>query len=265
MDLATIAFAFSLVLLSGLSTSIGAALAVGKREPGPKFMAAALGLSAGVMLYVSFMEILPQALEKLESTLGGEATATWTMMAAFFAGIAVIAIIDRLVPEEINPHEPATTEEEARRKRLMKTGMFTAFALAIHNFPEGFATFLSGLEAPEIAIPVAVAIAIHNIPEGIAVAVPLRSAMGSRTKAFWWATVSGLAEPVGAIIGFALLMPFIGPMTFGISFAVIAGIMVFISLDELLPTAEETGEHHCAIYGLIAGMAVMAVSLAMFI
>lgn len=161
-------------------------------------------------------------------------------MAAFFAGIAIIAIIDRLVPEEINPHEPATTEEEARRKRLMKTGMFTAFALAIHNFPEGFATFLSGLEAPEIAIPVAVAIAIHNIPEGIAVAVPLRSATGSRKKAFWWATLSGLAEPLGALIGFALLMPFIGPMTFGISFAVIAGIMVFISLDELLPTAEET-------------------------
>ncbi len=265
MDLATIAFAFSLVLLSGLSTSIGGALAVGKREPGPKFMAAALGLSAGVMLYVSFMEILPEALKKLESTLGDEARATWTMMGAFFAGIAIIAIIDRLVPEEINPHEPATTEEEARRKRLMKTGMFTAFALAIHNFPEGFATFLSGLEAPEIAIPVAVAIAIHNIPEGIAVAVPLRSATGSRKKAFWWATLSGLAEPLGALIGFALLMPFIGPMTFGISFAVIAGIMVFISLDELLPTAEETGEHHCAIYGLIAGMAVMAVSLALFI
>lgn len=236
MDLATIAFAFSLVLLSGLSTSIGGALAVGKREPGPKFMAAALGLSAGVMLYVSFMEILPEALKKLESTLGDEARATWTMMAAFFAGIAIIAIIDRLVPEEINPHEPATTEEEARRKRLMKTGMFTAFALAIHNFPEG-----------------------------IAVAVPLRSATGSRKKAFWWATLSGLAEPLGALIGFALLMPFIGPMTFGISFAVIAGIMVFISLDELLPTAEETGEHHCAIYGLIAGMAVMAVSLALFI
>ena len=109
------------------------------------------------------------------------------------------------------------------------------------------------------------AIAIHNIPEGIAVAVPLRSATGSRKRAFWWATLSGLAEPLGALIGFALLMPFIGPMTFGISFAVIAGIMVFISLDELLPTAEETGEHHCAIYGLIAGMAVMAVSLAMFI
>ena len=142
---------------------------------------------------------------------------------------------------------------------------FTACALAFHNFPEGFATFLAGLEDPRIAIPVAVAIAIHNIPEGIAVAVPLREATGSRAKAFWWATVSGLAEPVGAAVGFVLLLPLMGPATMGFSFAAIAGIMVFISLDELLPTAEETGEHHHAIYGLIAGMAVMALSLLMFL
>lgn len=264
MDLATVAFAFGLVLFSGLSTSIGGALAVGKREPGPGFMATALGLSAGVMLYVSFMEILPEGIAKLGEAYGTEKAATWAGIIAFFVGIAVIAIIDRAVPEEINPHEPATTEEEARRRRLMKTGVFTAFALALHNFPEGFATFLSGLEAPEIAIPIAVAIAIHNIPEGIAVAVPLRAATGSRKKAFWWATISGLAEPVGALIGFAILMPFIGPATMGFSFAAIAGIMVFISLDELLPTAEETGKHHFAIYGLIAGMAIMAVSLMLF-
>ena len=153
------------------------------------------------------------------------------------------------MPEEINPHEPATTAEETRRKKLMKTGVFTACALGLHNFPEGFATFLSGLESKEVAVPVAVAIAIHNIPEGIAVAVPLREATGSRKKAFWWATLSGLAEPLGALIGFGLLLPVIGPATMGISFAAIAGIMVFISLDELLPTAEETGEHHHAIYG----------------
>ena len=173
------------MLLSGLSTSIGGALAVGRREPGPAFMAAALGLSAGVMLYVSFMEILPEGIAQLSDALGEETTGTWAAVGAFFAGIAVIAIIDRLVPEEINPHEPATTAEEARRKKLMKTGVFTACALGLHNFPEGFATFLSGLESKEVAVPVAVAIAIHNIPEGIAVAVPLREATGSRKKAFW--------------------------------------------------------------------------------
>ena len=163
MELATFAFAFSLVLFSGLSTSIGGALAVGKREPGPGFMAAALGLSAGVMLYVSFMEILPEGIGKLGEAFETDKTATWAGIAAFFAGIGVIAIIDRAVPEEINPHEPATTEEEARRKRLMKTGVFTAFALALHNFPEGFATFLSGLDGPEIAIPVAVALSLIHI------------------------------------------------------------------------------------------------------
>lgn len=260
----SLAVAFGLTLLAGLSTSIGAGIAVSKRHAGPAFMAAALGLSAGVMLYVSFMEILPTGLEQLTDAFGGKKAGTWAVVLAFFVGIAIIAVIDRIVPEEINPHEPATTEEEARRKRLMKTGVFTACALAFHNFPEGFATFLAGLEDPRIAIPVAVAIAIHNIPEGIAVAVPLREATGSRAKAFWWATVSGLAEPVGAAVGFVLLLPLMGPATMGFSFAAIAGIMVFISLDELLPTAEETGEHHHAIYGLIAGMAVMALSLLMF-
>lgn len=260
----SLAVAFGLTLLAGLSTSIGAGIAVSKRHAGPAFMAAALGLSAGVMLYVSFMEILPTGLEQLTDAFGGKKAGTWAVVLAFFVGIAIIAVIDRIVPEEINPHEPATTEEEARRKRLMKTGVFTACALAFHNFPEGFATFLAGLEDPRIAIPVAVAIAIHNIPEGIAVAVPLREATGSRAKAFWWATVSGLAEPVGAAVGFVLLLPLMGPAKMGFSFAAIAGIMVFISLDELLPTAEETGEHHHAIYGLIAGMAVMALSLLMF-
>ncbi|WP_165241899.1 zinc transporter ZupT [Corynebacterium lizhenjunii] len=253
-------FAFALTALAGLSTAIGGAIAVSKRNPGPAFMASSLGLSAGVMLYVSFVEILPEGINKLDSTsLPG-----WAGVAAFFGGIGLIAVIDRLVPAEINPHEPGTTEDAARRKRLMKTGLFTAGALTLHNFPEGFATFLAGMEDFEIALPVAVAIAIHNIPEGIAVAVPLREATGSRRIAFRWAALSGLAEPLGALVGFMLLMPLLGPVTMGLSFAAIAGIMVFISLDELLPTAEATGEHHHAIYGLIAGMAVMALSLQLF-
>lgn len=253
-------FALALTLLAGLSTSIGAAIAVGHRDPGPKFMAGALGLSAGVMLYVSFVEILPQGVDKLITTFDSERTGTWLGVGAFFLGIAIIAVIDRLVPEEINPHEPGTTLDDARRARLMKTGVFTAAALAFHNFPEGFATFLAGLEDASIALPVAFAIAIHNIPEGIAVAVPLRRAMGSRRKAFTWATLSGLAEPVGAVVGYLLLLPVLGDTTMGVAFGVIAGIMVFISLDELLPTAEETGEHHYAIYGLIAGTPVATTS-----
>lgn len=263
-ELSTIAMALGLTLFAGLSTAIGGAIAVGRKEPGPKFLAASLGLSAGVMLYVSFMEILPEAANYFGEVYSTDFRAMGAAVTAFFGGIAVIAIIDRLVPEEINPHEPSTTDEDARKRRLMKAGLFTAGALAVHNFPEGFATFVSGLEDLSIAIPIAVAIAIHNIPEGIAVAVPLREALGSRKKAFWWATASGLAEPLGALIGFLILMPLLGPMTMGIALAGVAGIMVFISLDELLPTAEEFGEHHSAIYGLIAGMAIMAFSLLLF-
>ena len=262
-DASSIALAFGLTLLAGLSTGIGGFLGVLKHKPGPAFMAGSLGLSAGVMVYVSFVEMLPTANDFLDRALGSDGGG-WATAGAFFAGIALIALIDRFVPEEINPHEPATLEGsagDARRSKIMKAGLLTAGALAIHNFPEGFATFIAALEDPAIAVPIVVAIAIHNIPEGIAVAVPIREATGSRAKGFWLATLSGLAEPVGALIGFLILMPFIGPATMGLSYAVVAGIMVFVSLDELLPTAQATGKHHHAVYGLVIGMAIMAVSL----
>ncbi len=264
-DASSIALAFSFTLLAGLSTGIGGFLGVLKHKPGAAFMAGSLGLSAGVMVYVSFMEMLPAANDYLDQALG-ESVGGWAMIGAFLAGVALIALIDRFVPEEINPHEPSTVEGAAgaaRRSRIMKAGLISAAALAIHNFPEGFATFIAALEDPAIAVPIVVAIAIHNIPEGIAVAVPIREATGSRQKGFWLATLSGLAEPLGALIGFLILMPFIGPGTMGVSYAVVAGIMVFVSLDELLPTAQATGKHHHAVYGLVAGMAVMGVSLLM--
>ncbi|AGF72086.1 zinc transporter ZupT [Corynebacterium halotolerans] len=266
-DVSTVLFAFGLTLFAGLATGIGGLIAVLRKDQGPRFLAGALGLSAGVMLYVSFLEILPKAFDEL-GTAWGERTGAWAAVGAFFAGIALIAVIDRLVPEPINPHErgiSADPQLSAQRRRMMKMGVFTAGAIAIHNFPEGFATFIAGLEDASIAIPVALAIAIHNVPEGVAVAVPIRQATGSRRKALAWSTVSGLAEPAGALVGFALLMPFLGPVTLGLSFAAVAGIMVFICLDELLPTAVATGRHHTAIYGLVAGMAIMAVSLLLFI
>jgi ZIP family zinc transporter len=143
-------------------------------------------------------------------------------------------------------------------------GILSALAIAIHNFPEGLATFIGGLQDPALGMSIAAAVAIHNIPEGIAVSVPLYYATGSRKKAFGLSFLSGLSEPVGAIIGFFLLLPFFNDFIFGLLFAVVAGIMVFISLDELLPTAEKYGEHHLAMYGVVAGMAVMATSLVLF-
>lgn len=259
-------FAFGLTLAAGLSTGIGGLVSVASRRTSATFLSISLGFSAGVMLYVSLVEILPKAHAAISEETD-RAAAGWWAVAAFFGGIALIGVIDRLVPAAINPHEPHSVvarEAAVDRTRLMRAGALTAIAISIHNFPEGFATFIAGLKDPSVAIPVALAIAIHNIPEGVAVAVPIREATGSRRKAVRWAFLSGLAEPIGALVGFLLLMPFLNGMTMGISFGMVAGIMVFISLDELLPTAREYGKHHLAMYGLVAGMAVMAVSLLLF-
>ncbi|MGP9538777.1 zinc transporter ZupT [Brachybacterium sp. AOP43-C2-M15] len=270
--------AFLATLVAGAATSIGAALGVMGRGTSPRLLAGGLGLSAGVMLYISFVELLPEGAQVLSG--GGPADPRGTALAvlSFFVGITVIAVIDRLVPTAVSPHEftgrmtgsgghdeVRAPEERAAdlalRARLLRTGTITAIALALHNVPEGFATFVAALQAPEIAIPVVAAIALHNIPEGLAVAVPIRRATGSRTKAFWLATMTGLAEPVGAVIGFLLLAPLLSGDAMGAILAAVAGVMVFVSLDELLPAAEETGEHHTVIYSLIAGMAVMALTL----
>ncbi|MDN5688102.1 MAG: zinc transporter ZupT [Brachybacterium sp.] len=270
--------AFLLTLLAGGATSIGAALGVLGRGTNPKMLGGGLGLSAGVMLYVSFVELMPQGAQILSDGEAVTTRGTTLAVLSFFVGIALIAVLDRLVPESVSPHEFAgrmtgseghaevrdaleQAEDRALRARLLRTGAVTAAALALHNVPEGFATFVAALQAPEIAIPVVVAIAVHNIPEGLAVAVPVRRATGSRAKAFWLATMTGLAEPVGAVIGFLLLAPLLNGGAMGAILAGVAGVMVFVSLDELLPAAEETGEHHAVIYSLIAGMAIMALTL----
>ncbi|MGO1543926.1 MAG: zinc transporter ZupT [Gulosibacter sp.] len=264
IDTSNVVFAFLLTLGAGLSTTIGAAIGVLGKGRSVKTLSVGLGFSAGVMIYVSLMELLPEGIASLVDEYG-EVTGNWAGLAAFFGGILVIAVIDKLVPTAVNPHEPKSIDQPPKRHALMRTGVLTALALALHNFPEGFATFIAALQEPQIAIAVAVAIAIHNIPEGLAVSIPIYQATGSRAKGFWLAAVSGLAEPAGAIIGYLILMPFISDTLFGVVFAAIAGIMVFISLDELLPAAHEFGEHHLTIYGLIAGMAVMAVSLVLFL
>jgi len=257
--------AFLLTLLAGLSTGIGSALAFFTTRTNTKFLATALGFSAGVMLYVAFVEIFQKSRESLELELG-QGRGDWLTVAAFFGGIAVIAVIDRLVPGYENPHEMRGVEQmqpgsQAEDARLLRMGLFSALAITIHNFPEGLATFMAALNDIQLGISIAVAIAIHNIPEGIAVAVPIYYATGSRKKAFALSFASGLAEPAGALIGFGLLMLFFNELVFGIVFAAVGGIMVYIALDELLPCAERYGEHHLAIGGLIAGMAVMALSL----
>jgi ZIP family zinc transporter len=263
----TLLLAFGITLLAGLSTGVGSAIGFLAHHTNTRFLAIAIGFSAGVMIYVSFVEIFVKALESLTEVLG-ESTGYWVTTGSFFMGVLAMAVIDRLVPLFENPHEMRTIEElqesEVKKRKLYKMGIFTALAISIHNFPEGFATFLGAMEDLSIGIPIAIAVAIHNIPEGIAVSVPLYHATGSKRKAFFLSFASGLAEPLGALVGFFLLSSIFNEYLFGISFAAVAGIMVFISLDELLPAAQQYGEHHAAVYGMIGGMAVMALSLLLF-
>lgn len=271
MDFSTneIIFAFSITLFAGLSTGIGSLLAFKKKQTNEKFLSAALGFSAGVMIYVSMIEIFVKARDSLEAVYGSSKGYLITTV-AFFAGIGLIALIDKFIPDEENPHEMhdlSDIEDMAEKKKkdeLYRMGMFSALAVAIHNFPEGLATFIGALEDPAMGISIGIAIAIHNIPEGIAVSVPIYYATGDKKKALFYSFLSGISEPIGALVGLFLLRQFLNEAMFGIIFAMVAGIMVYISLDELLPTAEKYGEHHIAIYGLIAGMAIMAISLLLF-
>lgn len=261
-------FAFGLTLFAGLSTGIGSALAFFTKSTNKRFLSVSLGFSAGVMVYVSFVEILQKARMALIPGYG-EKLAAWYAVLAFFAGILIIALIDRLIPSQENPHEIRKIEDMAKNSgrdpKLVRMGLFTALAIGIHNFPEGIATFMAGMADPTLAIPIAVAIAIHNIPEGIAVSIPISYGTGSKRKGFFLSFLSGLAEPVGALLAWLILMPYLNDNLFGFIFAGVAGIMVFISIDELLPTAREYGLAHHSVYGFLAGMAVMAFSLLLFI
>ena len=269
--MSNVTVAFLLTAAAGLSTGIGSLIALVTRKTNTKFLVFTLGLSAGVMIYVSLVELMAEA-QAVLGTVYGARTGALVAVAAFFGGMLLICLIDRLIPSEENPHEVKTVEcmgpncpiHPPQNKKLLRTGLFTALAIVIHNFPEGMATFVTALQSPSLALPIVVAIAIHNIPEGIAVSVPVYFATGNRKKAFLFSFASGLSEPLGALLGYLVLLPFMSDALYGILYGGVAGIMVFISVDELLPSAREYGEHHLSIYGLISGMAVMAVSLILF-
>lgn len=290
-------FAFGLTLFAGMATGIGSIIAFTAKRTNYRFLSVATGFSAGVMLYVSFVEIYFKGLESLSRTYG-DYWGHWVNAASFFAGMLLIGLIDNLIPEAENPHE-VPTEAQTRRLhnptaplphihsdentagakegsiekslhelKLMRMGLFTALAIGIHNFPEGLATFLAALEDPSLGVAIAIAIALHNIPEGISVSVPIYYATGNRKKAFFYSMLSGLAEPIGAGIAYFALLFFVGgddgvmpPQLMGMLFGGVAGIMVYISLDELLPTSRAYGKGHDSLFGLIAGMLVMALSL----
>ncbi|MDY3671693.1 MAG: zinc transporter ZupT [Campylobacter sp.] len=279
-----ILFAFLLAIFAGASTCAGAAIAFFSKQDNTKMLSAGLGFSAGVMVYLSFVELLPESIKEFNKlNENGEIIALFI----FFVSMLACLFIDKAVPVDINPHEIKAPEAycglrscyfndrelciakqalaqdnaPASNKTLRRTGILTAFAIALHNFPEGFATFASGLESIKLGVVVALAVAIHNIPEGIAVSLPIYHATGQKRKAFIFAALSGLAEPLGALVGALLILPLFGASAVAVSFALVAGVMIFISFDQLFPVAKAYASGHECLYGLIAGMAVMAFSL----
>ena len=245
-----VGFALLLTAGAGLSTTIGSLLGLVVRKPGPKFMGFTLGFSAGVMILVSFVELLQQSIESIGFLAA---------FAGFFIGMVSIFLIDALVPHEyIGQHDHS---EEKSQDSLMRVGLLVAFGVGIHNFPEGMATFAGALKDVNLGIAIAVAIAIHNIPEGLAISAPVYAATGSRGKAFLWSFLSGVSEPVGAALAALVLLPFLTEAVLGWVLAAVAGIMVSISMDELVPAAKSFGSEHTPIFGIIVGMAVMAISL----
>jgi zinc transporter, ZIP family len=270
MDSALV-LAFAVTLFAGLATGIGSTIAFFTQTTNKSFFALSMGFSAGVMIYLSFAEILPKAKGYIESETGSVEAAA-IAAGALIGGMVLMAVIDALVPSGANPHEntqvellgtPQSTIEGVgvERERLLKMGVFLALAIAIHNFPEGLATFLLVLDDPQIGIALAVAVAMHNIPEGIAVSVPVYYATKSKVKAFRLSFLSGLAEPAGAVIGYLILASFLNDFVMGVLFAAVAGVMVFLAIDTLLPTARNSSRGHLTVYGFMLGMSVMALSL----
>lgn len=257
--------ALSLTALAGASTALGGALGAVGRPISGRGLAVALGLAAGVMVTVSLAEMMPAAGEGLAAGVGS--AGGLAAVAALLAGAGAYLLLEHLVPEPtppvpgdvVGPAAPDGTGVAARR--MARLGAVTAVAIAAHNLPEGFVTFAGALEDPSVGLALAVAMAVHNVPEGIAVAVPVRTATGSRRRAFTWAAVAGIAEPAGALVGYLVLAPFLTPAVLGAVYALVSGVMVTLSLHALLPEAQRAGGRTPALLGALAGIAVMLVSL----
>jgi len=261
-------FAFMLTLIAGLATGAGGLVVLFTNVTNKKFLSICLSFSAGVMLYIAFAEIFKESFETLEYAFG-DAKGLLIVTLSFFAGILLMAVVDKYIPhdDEIDELLEANKQHDksldSEKNSLKRVGISSTIAVAIHNLPEGLITFLAALHDPAMGIGIALAIIVHNIPEGVAIAAPIYHATGSKAKAFWVSVGAGLTEPLGALLAWLLFRNIFEEMegAFGISFAAISGIMVFVAIHQLLPAAHRYGKHHLVMKWLFAGMAVMALSI----
>ncbi|OOS23291.1 zinc transporter ZupT [Moraxella porci DSM 25326] len=254
--------AFGITLAAGLATVLGSALVFFQKTPSPRVLAFGLAFAAGAMVFVSLTEIFGKSVDSFSEV--SSAGFSWAT-AAFLTGLLAILALDRLIP---NPHETLDVNDprflDKNQSYLRRIGLMSAFAITAHNFPEGLATFFATLESPTLGAPLAFAIAVHNIPEGISIAAPIYFATQNKRLTVLACLISGLAEPLGAVMGYFILKPFLSPEIFGWVFGIIAGAMVFLAMDELLPAAKRYSDGHETVYGLVGGMGVIAISLALF-
>ncbi len=262
--LETVLLAFAVTAGAGLATVVGGFIVLTTKTPNPRLLAFGLAFAAGAMVFISLTEILTKATIAFGHDYGPDLGYTYGLI-WFLIGLGLIATIDRIFP---NPHERLAIDSsliDGHSKAYLKhVGLMTVIAITAHNFPEGLATFFAMLESPAVGLTLALAIAVHNIPEGVSIAIPVYFATNNKWLAIGACFLSGLAEPVGAGIGYAILSPFLTESVFGAVFGIIAGVMVFLSLDELLPAAKHYAKGHETVYGLVIGMVFMAISLIMF-
>jgi ZIP family zinc transporter len=342
-DPSRVGLAFGLTIAAGMATTLGSLLACSPRMNNTKVLAFCLSLSAGVMLYISFAEIMQEAIHEIEKHLalqhpGKEGYKGIVAMAFFLTGVAISVALDWIVhrilakedthhhshnraivanesvhvseefkldknmqdnpdaqvieyvpaqinssgsskgdlqlsvisivkDEESSPSQPLDTNtlSEDEKNRLLRAGLFTALVIGLHNFPEGLATFVATIANPSLGVSVAIAIGLHNIPEGISVAIPTYFATGSKWKSIFWTFLSALSEPCGALIGYLVFQNSLSPLAFGGLFGVVAGMMVYVCIRELLPNAyaHDPKDSYCTL-GFFTGLVVMAISIELF-
>lgn len=247
--------ALLLSTLAGFSTMIGTVIIFISPKKNERLLSIALGLAGGVMISVSFMELLPEALNHF-SNIYNQYISTILMVITLIFGVVFASLLDKFIP-----HNEENDTHEMKHENLYRVGIVSMLAIAIHNFPEGIATFMASYESSELGFAIAIAIAFHNIPEGLTVALPMYISTGSKKKALITTFISSLAEPIGALLAFLVLRPYINDLSLGIIFGMISGIMLYIALEELLPSSRDYGYPRLALYSAFAGICLMPLTL----